>query len=671
MINLRNLTKVYNEIIFEEVNLQVDNKINYLFGENGSGKSTLLNIISKNDNNYSGDIDYININNIVYLSQENMVLDELTFRENIELWTNDIDQVKLKNLLKIFNMEIKYNSKQKVSNFSGGEQKKVHIIIGLLRECDLLLIDEVDNHIDRNSIEQFVNFLQTLDCQIIISSHSLDEYMKEIEYTRLYIRDKSIIKEEQNSSQESQQVSKVTEKFSLNERKVNLLLKIGDSIKLWLVLLLIICSLFFTLFTFKFLVNIKDNINSSDTSLVFNDKSSLVYPPVFSSNFWELGNKSNLQTTPLFFTSQDLNRIKSLDYVKSVYPVMSKVSSVKTTTIEFDAKTVVHDTKPLGPQGVSYSFEQLTLPKEIITKIPVSYYTNFTKLTGEFPRDNSNEILIDENYASSLLSDLNLSDMNNLIGMTIDVPVEEMTTSDKSTIQLKVSGIYKANDVTSKEGIVYTAMDTDSEYYNDRVEYWDNFTYEDVEAQIDDVVEYVLDGDFSLYEDYYSQNETYYMGFYIEVEDASNIKDLTKEVNKYDPYIEVLNNYSIKHFPLFIYLRQSIFKALIGIVLIITIIAIINGILFKYYLGRSLKCINLLNFYNYNDEEVIKYKKLVELSFTKCIILALFVSFVLTVYFKGITDTSLIYVYLIIFAIYIISFITCLITNKIIRRREK
>lgn len=673
MVKIKNLSKKYDKVVFDKVNLQIDDKINYLVGENGSGKSTLLNIIANVDNDYCGQVTYENISNIVYLSQENQLLNELTFSENLSLWTKHINQQKLTKLLTIFNIEAKYKSTQKVETFSGGEQKKVHIIIGLMRECELLLIDEIDNHIDRDSIIELVNFITTLDCQIIISSHSLDEYMTNINYTKLHISDNKIAKEQKKipelCSCDTDSRNKID--YKLTKDKQKLLFKIGEDVKIALVLILIVASLLISNMSIKYIVDILENLNQVDTSLVFAENSSLVYPPAFSSNFWSLGEKSNLLTTQLYFTSDDYTSLTNLDYVNYVYPIPSKNAGVYTNAIEVNNNLYVHDNQKIGNNNTQYNFEQLPISESIINNIPSIYYTNFNDYIGSYPQDNSNQILIDENYANSYASKLNLENSLELIGNEISVPVINQKTKQKENINLVVSGIYKNTDFNSSNPIIYTAVNENSMYYDDQIKYWDNITYEQVAMKIDDVVEYILDGDYSLYNNYYSDEETYYEGFYIEIDDSETMSRLTQDISKYDKNIEVLNNYSIKHLPLFVYLKSSIIKSLLAIVLIIITIVVINAILFKYYYNSVRKTLYLLKFYNFDDSQIICHGKAVYASFNRMLILSLVVSLGLLTYLKWDMISNALVIYPIIIFIYIVSFLMCLITNKMIRKREK
>lgn len=669
MLKCTDVKKTYDKVIFENISIDIDSKITFLIGENGSGKTTLLNILAKQDEKFEGTIKYEGINNIVYLSQENKILNDLTVKQNIELFANQIDVPKLNMLLNNFNMNEKYKSKQKVGALSGGEKKKLHIIIGLLRTCDLLIIDEVENHIDRESIKQFINIINELECQIIISSHTLDEYMEEenIDFSILRIEDMKV-RSEKKSKDAVQHKEQPLNISTLTDEQNKLLLIVGKKIRLTLAISIFLIISMFTTIIYSQIYTIISNVHGLDTSLKFGETSTLVYPPAFSSNFYSLGDKSALETTPLFFTEDNLEMIKKLPYVTNVEPVTPKAAGVVNNAYEENGKLYLHNSKPMGFQNKVYSFENLRLNPEILSNIPFSYYINGTSLEyGELPETNTNQILIDEYYAEYYVEQLGLDNINQLVNQVINIDVENQGKTEKK--DFVVSGIYKSID----NGVysVYTAVNTSSDYYKKRVEYWDNLDYDAVVGQIDTVVEYVLNGDYSLYENYYAENETYYEGFYITVEDSSNIKELTDKVWEYDPFIEVLNNYSIKHYPVFTYLKSTIVKSTIFILLLIICAVIINSLLFYYYNNATTDVIKKLNFYKFEQEAINKYETTILKHFYRMLIIAFTCSLLVIGYKTRLYGWEYKELYLIIIIIYLIAILLSRFVNEKIKRGKK
>ncbi|MEJ7443265.1 ATP-binding cassette domain-containing protein, partial [Staphylococcus warneri] len=67
--------------------------------------------------------------------------------------------------------------KVKVSNLSGGNKRKVNIMIGLLSRPKILILDEPTEGIDLESRYDIHNLLQQMtdQCLIIMTTHHLDE----------------------------------------------------------------------------------------------------------------------------------------------------------------------------------------------------------------------------------------------------------------------------------------------------------------------------------------------------------------------------------------------------------------------------------------------------------------------------------------------------------------
>jgi len=110
----------------------------------------------------------------------------LTGYQNIQLFTN----------FKFNNFEIEQHSKkyemlsklyQKVSTYSLGEGKKISLILWELLNSDLVIMDEVTNGLDHNTLKELKNSLikAKKDSIIILTGHELLFYEEIID--ELYI----------------------------------------------------------------------------------------------------------------------------------------------------------------------------------------------------------------------------------------------------------------------------------------------------------------------------------------------------------------------------------------------------------------------------------------------------------------------------------------------------
>lgn len=186
--------KDYN--FFHEITLLINkNDCVGLVGESGSGKSTLINLISclYSFNNGFIEVDNLKIDTdhkinlwqrkIGYVSQS-IFIKEGTIRNNIAFGVKDeeIDNVQVIKAMEnaelgTFLKKNDYNLETIVNeggiNLSLGEQQRIGIARALYNHCDLFILDEPTSSLDKDSEENFINFLKKFSKNktVIIISH--------------------------------------------------------------------------------------------------------------------------------------------------------------------------------------------------------------------------------------------------------------------------------------------------------------------------------------------------------------------------------------------------------------------------------------------------------------------------------------------------------------------
>ncbi|MCO0832322.1 energy-coupling factor ABC transporter ATP-binding protein [Fructobacillus sp. W13] len=167
-----------------------------LTGDNGSGKSTFLRSIAKL-NDYTGQLCYLNLNlkqwkkkpfyEVIGLTFQN-ALDQfltITVQEEIEqvraykkeraYWTDE----RVHEALKALNLDALM--KRSVYTLSGGQQKKLQVLLMLITEKNLLLLDEPFSGLDAASVKTVVRLMKesqlALKQTIIIVSHQVRPLM--------------------------------------------------------------------------------------------------------------------------------------------------------------------------------------------------------------------------------------------------------------------------------------------------------------------------------------------------------------------------------------------------------------------------------------------------------------------------------------------------------------
>ncbi len=194
--------------VLEGIDLFIDSTTRLgIVGKNGSGKSTLLSIIAGKLEPDDGKI--IKQDNIFvgYLPQKDIVFEsDITLYETLKKANKRLyilqeelkraqkdDPIKYAKLLDEFAMHggYEYDSKiskvlkklgfsekdkeRKISEFSGGWQKRIKLAELLLTEPDVLLLDEPTNNLDAIGISWLIEYLNTFKGAYIIVSH--DRYL--------------------------------------------------------------------------------------------------------------------------------------------------------------------------------------------------------------------------------------------------------------------------------------------------------------------------------------------------------------------------------------------------------------------------------------------------------------------------------------------------------------
>lgn len=194
MIEINNLYKAYNKVIFNEFNLEIaDGEFVLLSGESGRGKSTLLNIIGMLDSDYQGSVKILGYEDpvidskigrkllndeISYIFQNFGLIDNKTIYDNLAI-VSSIRKLKksqkreeIEASLSRVNLQLDINSP--IYELSGGEQQRVAIAKAILKSPRLILCDEPTGSLDEENARLIMEILCKLNEQgstIVIASH--------------------------------------------------------------------------------------------------------------------------------------------------------------------------------------------------------------------------------------------------------------------------------------------------------------------------------------------------------------------------------------------------------------------------------------------------------------------------------------------------------------------
>ncbi|MDR2083886.1 MAG: metal ABC transporter ATP-binding protein [Bacteroidales bacterium] len=220
LVKLNNIWAKYDkEIVLEDVNLTINNgDFIGVIGPNGGGKTTLIKIILGVKKAYKGNIEYTGNINIGYLPQQNNI--DKMFPVNIEdvvysgLISGDNSGSKMSfNALKkqakpkfddlLVKMNLYDIRKKSLGTLSGGQIQKTLLCRALISNPDLLLLDEPNTYIDKESEFELYNYLKNESGikALLLVSHDLgtiSSYIKSIACVNrtLFYHDSNLITED-------------------------------------------------------------------------------------------------------------------------------------------------------------------------------------------------------------------------------------------------------------------------------------------------------------------------------------------------------------------------------------------------------------------------------------------------------------------------------------------
>lgn len=191
IIQIRNLTTTYNgHIAIKDISLDIKHgEYICLVGENGSGKSTLLKTIVGLNKKDSGDITKnIAPEQISYLAQNNMtdldfpatakeiIMTGVQKRGKLPFYKKQ-DYENLKEICSLLGINDLIN--RQIGELSGGQRQRIILARALIRNPELLILDEPCSGLDVNVTKELYDILERLNKEtglaIIMATHDLDE----------------------------------------------------------------------------------------------------------------------------------------------------------------------------------------------------------------------------------------------------------------------------------------------------------------------------------------------------------------------------------------------------------------------------------------------------------------------------------------------------------------
>lgn len=174
--------KIKNKTLLENVSIEfINGQINHILGKNGVGKSTFAkDLLNYYDVSIIGS--YTNL-------PQNWKVKDLISTLKTKYSNNEVDEF----LKKLFCEEI--DVKLLIKDLSDGQKQKLKIITFLLKSKDIIVFDELTNALDKKTVNEIYQFINSLDKTktIINITHNISD-LNSLPGNYFYMEEKSIIK---------------------------------------------------------------------------------------------------------------------------------------------------------------------------------------------------------------------------------------------------------------------------------------------------------------------------------------------------------------------------------------------------------------------------------------------------------------------------------------------
>lgn len=199
LIEIKHGLKAFgNKLLFEDFSFSLQRTdIIGVVGDNGCGKSTLFKILMQQTPLDEGELILGQTLKIGYFSQnlelidpEIRVIDYIKEEQSlIETLDGKITASELLDQF-LFSDELKYS---KVKMLSGGEKRRLQLVRVLMKNPNLLILDEPTNDLDIYTIEILENYIESFYGPVLIVSH--DRYFLDKLCNKLFVFENQRIKE--------------------------------------------------------------------------------------------------------------------------------------------------------------------------------------------------------------------------------------------------------------------------------------------------------------------------------------------------------------------------------------------------------------------------------------------------------------------------------------------
>ena len=145
--------------------------------------------------------DEVVYDNITYMQQHSVMFNDtleynLTLGNTVseELLSQSIDKANLKGIIERLDKGIKTIVQENGNNFSGGEKKRIEICRALLKQSNIIIVDEFSFGLDNLTAKTLEQELVSLDATVINVTHFLEKDILKL-YDEIIVIEDGTIKE--------------------------------------------------------------------------------------------------------------------------------------------------------------------------------------------------------------------------------------------------------------------------------------------------------------------------------------------------------------------------------------------------------------------------------------------------------------------------------------------
>ncbi|TPR23392.1 XRE family transcriptional regulator [Apilactobacillus timberlakei] len=182
ILKINSLYKAFNKPVLKDINLEIHgNERIALLGNNGTGKSTFFKTLIGLEKPDKGKISY-NFNkhkNLNVMPQKDNLINDLKVNEHINLSAainKNYSKELTNHLLHKFNLFD--NKDDYISGLSGGQKRKLSLLLSVIRPSKLLLLDEPTVGMDLDTIDFFWRYIDHIGGAVITITHDFNQIDK-------------------------------------------------------------------------------------------------------------------------------------------------------------------------------------------------------------------------------------------------------------------------------------------------------------------------------------------------------------------------------------------------------------------------------------------------------------------------------------------------------------